>query len=81
MSLNDFATKLTVTSRSQRNLITNNHLLNTTHVANYNELISRKSNTPSIKELIVNDVSISTTTDLANAFNEHFSTIGPETCK
>ena len=29
MNLNDFAAKLTVTSRSQRNLITNNHLLDT----------------------------------------------------
>ena len=29
MNLNDFATKLTVTSRSQRNYITNNHLLKT----------------------------------------------------
>ena len=29
MKFNEFATKLTVKSRSQRNLITNNHLLNT----------------------------------------------------
>ena len=29
VNLNDFSTKLTVTSRLQRNLITNNHLLNT----------------------------------------------------
>ena len=43
-----------------------------------NELTSRKSNTPSIKELILNGVSISKTTDLANSFNEHFSTIGPK---
>ena len=43
-----------------------------------NELTSRKSNTSSIKELIVNDVPINKTTDLANAFNEHFSTIGPK---
>ena len=43
-----------------------------------NELTSRKSNIPSIKELIVNGVSINKTTDLANAFNEHFSTIGPK---
>ena len=43
-----------------------------------NELTSRKSNTSSIKELIVNGVSINKTTDLANAFNEHFSTIGPK---
>ena len=43
-----------------------------------NELTSRKSNTPSIKELIVNGVSINKTTDLANAFNEHFSSIGPK---
>ena len=33
-----------------------------------NELTSRKSNTPSIKELIVNGVSINKSTDLANAF-------------
>ena len=43
-----------------------------------NELTSRKSNTPSIKELIVNGVSINKFTDLANAFNEHFSTVGPK---
>ena len=42
------------------------------------ELTSCKSNTPSIEELIVNGVSINETTDLANAFNEHFSTIGPK---
>ena len=41
-----------------------------------NELTSRKSNTSSIKETIVNGVSKNKTTDLANAFNEHFSTIG-----
>ena len=40
--------------------------------------VSRKSNTSSIKELIVNGVSINKTTDLASAFNEHFSTIGPK---
>ena len=43
-----------------------------------NELTSRKSNTPSIKELIINGVSVSKSTDLANAFNEHFSTVGPK---
>ena len=43
-----------------------------------NELTSRKSNISSIKELIVNGVSINKTTDLANAFNEHFSRIGPK---
>ena len=42
------------------------------------KLTSRKSNTYSIKEVIVNGVSINKTTDLANAFNEHFSTIGPK---
>ena len=42
------------------------------------ELTSRKSNTSSMKELIVNGVSINKTTDLANAFNEHFSAIGPK---
>ena len=40
-----------------------------------NELTSRKSNTPSIKELIVNGVSINKSTDLANAFNK-FMLIG-----
>ena len=43
-----------------------------------NELTSRKSNTPSIKELIVDGVSINKSTDLANAFDEHFSTVGPK---
>ena len=43
-----------------------------------NELTSRKSKTSSIKELIVNGVSINSTIDFANAFNEHFSTIGPK---
>ena len=40
------------------------------------KLTSRKSNTPSTKELIVNGVSINKTTGLSNAFNEHLSTIG-----
>ena len=39
------------------------------------KLTSRKSNTPSTKELIVNGVSINKTTGLSNAFNEHLSTI------
>ena len=43
-----------------------------------NELASRKSNTPSIKELIVNGVCINKSTDSANAFNEHSSTVGPK---
>ena len=43
-----------------------------------NELTSSKSNTSSIKELIVNGVSTNKTTDLAIVFNEHFSTIGPK---
>ena len=40
------------------------------------KLTSRKSNTPSTKELIVNGVSINKTTGLSNAFDEHLSTIG-----
>ena len=40
------------------------------------KLTSRKSNTSSTKELIVNGVSINKTTGLSNAFNEHLSTIG-----
>ena len=31
-----------------------------------------------MKELIVNGVSIKQSTDLANAFNEHFSALGPK---
>ena len=38
-----------------------------------NKLASRKSYTPSIKELIVRGVSINKSGDLANAFNEHFT--------
>ena len=44
----------------------------------YRHFASRKSNTPSIKELIINGVSINKSTALANAFNEHFSTVGPK---
>ena len=43
-----------------------------------NELTSRKSYTPSIKELIVSGVSINKSGDLANAFNEHFYTVDPK---
>ena len=84
VNLNDFSTKLTVTSRLQRNLITIKQS-STEHKngsrrtwQTISELTSCKSNTPSIEELIVNGVSINETTDLANAFNEHFSTIGPK---
>ena len=79
VNLNDFASKLTVTSRSQRDLITiiywtQNDSRRTWQTIN--ELTSRKSNISSIKELIVKGVSINKSTDLTNAFNEHFSTIG-----
>ena len=40
-----------------------------------NELTSRKNNT-FVKELTVNGVSVTNPTDLSDAFNEHFSTIG-----
>ena len=83
----EFATKLTVRSRSQ-NVSQRNPLLRTIIYEHKNdsqrtwqtisELTSRKSNTLSTKELIVNGVSINKTTDLANAFNELFSTIGPK---
>ena len=43
-----------------------------------NELTSRKINTPSVKELMVNGVPINKSTDLVNVFNEHFSTVGPK---
>jgi len=39
---------------------------------------SHKSNTCSVKELIVDGVSITNPTDLPDTFNEHFSTVGPE---
>ena len=79
VNLNDFASKLTVTSRSQRDLVTiiywtQNDSRRTWQTIN--ELTSRKSNISSIKELIVKGVSINKSTDLTNAFNEHFSTIG-----
>ena len=66
VNLNDFATKLTATSRWQRNLITKSF---TEHKNDswgtwqtVNELTSLKSNT----------------TDLANAFNEHFPQLTPK---
>ena len=43
-----------------------------------NELTSCKNNTSSVKELTVNGVSITSPTDLSDAFNEHFYTIGPK---
>ena len=83
----EFATKLTVRSR-QQNVSQRNPLLQTIIYEHkndsrrtwqtINELKSRKSDNPSTKELIVSGVSINKTTDLANAFNEHFSTIGPK---
>ena len=42
------------------------------------QIKSRKSNTCSVKELIVDGVSITNPTDLPDTFNEHFSTVGPE---
>ena len=43
-----------------------------------NELISRKSNKLSVKELVIDGVSITNSPDLSDAFNEHFSTVGPK---
>ena len=43
-----------------------------------NELTSRKSDKSSIKELKLNGVSIINAPDLSNAFNNHFSSIGPK---
>ena len=61
--------------------IESNHLLNTKMILNapgklQMNFTSRKSNTPCIKELIVNSVSINKSTDLANVLNEHFGTVG-----
>ena len=41
-----------------------------------NELTSRKTGRSSVRELSVNGVSITNSTTLSNAFNDHFSTIG-----
>ena len=41
-----------------------------------NELISRKTGRSSVRELSLNGVSITNSTDFSNAFNDHFSTIG-----
>ena len=43
-----------------------------------NELTSRKSNKLSVKELVIDGVSITNSPDLSDAFNKHFSTIGPK---
>ena len=41
-----------------------------------NELASRKTGSSSVRELSLNGVSITNSTALSNAFNDHFSTIG-----
>ena len=41
-----------------------------------NELTSRKTGRSSVRELSLNGVSITNSTALSNAFNDHFSTIG-----
>ena len=41
-----------------------------------NELTSHQSGTSSVKELSLNGVSMTNSTALSNAFDDHFSTIG-----
>ena len=43
-----------------------------------NELLSKKSNSSSVKEVIQNDKSICDPSDISKAFNEHFASIGPK---
>ena len=43
-----------------------------------NDLTSRKAVNSSIRELNLNGTSISESFDLLNAFNDHFSSIGPK---
>ena len=43
-----------------------------------NDLTSRKATSSSIREIKVNDFSLTESPDLSNAFNEHFSSIGPK---
>ena len=42
-----------------------------------NELTSRKTGRSSVRELSLNGVSITNSTALSNAFNDHFSTLAP----
>ena len=42
-----------------------------------NNLMSRRQNNQIVKEVKVNDISICDSNKISNAFNEHFSTIGP----
>ena len=43
-----------------------------------NDLTSHKAANPSIREINLNGISISASSDLSNAFNDHFSSIGPK---
>lgn len=43
----------------------------------FNELTSRRVNNTTVKELKLNDTIISNSSELSDAFNDHFSTIGP----
>ena len=43
-----------------------------------NDLTSRETNGPSIKEIKQNGTSICNSQDLATAFNQHFATVGPK---
>ena len=43
----------------------------------FNELTSHRVNNTTVKELKLNDAVISNFSELSNAFNDHFSTVGP----
>ena len=42
-----------------------------------NNLMSRRESIQIVKDVKVNDISICNSNEISNAFNEHFSTIGP----
>ena len=42
-----------------------------------NNLMSRGQNNQTVKDVKVNDISIRNSNEISNAFNEHFSTVGP----
>ena len=47
------------------------------HGKTSNELTSRRTNNTTVKEFKSNGSIISNSSELSNAFNDHFSTIGP----
>lgn len=83
-NVKEFATGRTVILRSKKEFyyknLFNQHKNDSprSYQQTINKLTSCNTNTSSVKELIVNDISITTPSDISNAFNEHFSTIVPK---